>query len=152
MNLRGTINKGNSSMKRGSVEQQEDETPKGFNLQVTYRDEQTGLNVKSDPYILRVCGAGGDRTQLFERPKGSGNCFDKQNNPIGRWVKDEKGKGKHDPAAAHVAYVAPLTGDAKLHAEMVESKERITELERELKAMAAEKAKAEAAAKKVTGA
>jgi hypothetical protein len=73
-------------MKRGSVEQQVEEAPKGFNLQVTYRDEQTGLITKHDPYILRVVGDGGNRTQLFERPKGSGNCFDKQNNPIGRWV------------------------------------------------------------------
>lgn len=132
-------------MKRGGQKQIE-EAPTGFNLQVTYRDEQTGLIDRHDPYILRVCGDGGNRTQLFERPKGSGNCFDKQNNPIGRWVN-----GKHQPTAEHIKFVPPMNEDQKIRAEMTKDKVRIAELEKELKAVAAEKEKT-AAAKKVQGA
>ena len=127
----------------------EDTKPKGFDLTVTHRDPQTGQIIKEDPYVLRVVGVeGGGKMSIFERPKGSGNCYDKQNNPIGRWVGD-----KLDKDAAHVAYVAPLTGDQRVRHEMNQDKAKIAELKSELDAIRAESAKkAPAPTKKDQGA
>jgi len=128
----------------------EEAPKKGFSLKVTHRDEQTGLVTHKDPYILRIIGEkdSNEKQRLWERPAGSGNLWDKQNNPVGRWVYEEKtvkGKkvkvGSHDPDAAHIAYVAPLTGDQKLRQEMSQDKVKLAELERELASIKAEKDK-----------
>ncbi len=121
--------------------------PKGFDLTVHHRDPRTGALVDVTPYTLRVCGETGssEKTYLWERPKGSGNLFDKNNNPVGRWEFEERtvnGRkarvGFHKPDAQHLAFVQPLTADQKLKASLTEKDARILELERELKAIQAE--------------
>jgi len=130
-----------------------DEAPKGFNLQVTYRDEKTGQITHTDPYILRVMGEEGSRakSRMWERPAGSGNLFDKHNNPIGRWVtKEEKvggkmiKKGTYVPTAEHIAWEKPLTKDQMLSKQMGEQQTRIAELEKELASITAEKTQSSA--------
>lgn len=131
------------------IEDQPQEKP-GFNLLVTYRDEKTGLVVKSDPYTLRVTGESGssERQRLWERPKNSGNLFDKKGNPCGRWEYEEKtvkGKtiktGKYNPDAEHIAFVPPPTKDQLLAQQLTEKDVKIAELEREMAAIKAEKEK-----------
>ena len=136
-------------MYRGQ-EIKEEEVVEGFDLRVTHRDPKTGLVTHTDPYILRVIGDGdnGGRSRLWERPAGSGNCWDKQGNPIGRWVYEEKeinGKkirtGHYDPKAEHVHWEKPLTEDQKLAKEVLTKDAKIVELERELAAIKAESEK-----------
>lgn len=131
--------------------------PSGFNLQVTYRDDKTGQVTHTDPYTLRVSGEQGsnERVRLWERPKGSGNLFDKKGNPAGRWVYEkvsEKGKtfmkGKHDPTAEHIEFTPPLTQDQLLAKELTDSKVKIAELEREMASIKAEREKKDAPASK----
>lgn len=105
----------------------------------------------SDPYTLRVCKtADGDKTEIFERPPGSGNCFAKNGEAIGRWIvsekKDEKtGKmvkvGALDSNAAHIKTDPPMSPAAKQALETQRKDSRIAELERELAAIQAEKEK-----------
>lgn len=109
----------------------EEESPKGFNLKVTYRDED-GSIYKKDPYILRVV----DKRKLWERPVGSGNLWDRKNQPIGRWVN-----GKHDEKAEHIAFTPPETEDQKLARSVVEKDSKIKALEAELASMKAESKK-----------
>lgn len=124
-----------------------DETPQGFDLTVTHRDPKTGAITKRTPYVLRVVGGpDGNRTQLFERPKGSGNLFDGQGRPCGRWVK-----GEHHANEEHIAFVAPLTEDEKLKHFVIEKDAKIVELEKELAAIKAE-ASAKTQAKKTEAA
>lgn len=123
----------------------------GFDLLVTHRDEKTGLVTMSDPYTLRVCKtADGDKTEIFERPPGSGNCFAKNGEQIGRWIfsekKDEKtGKmvkvGALVADAAHVKTDPPMSPAAKQALETQRKDSRIAELEKELAAIQAEKEK-----------
>jgi hypothetical protein len=116
---------------------QKDERPEGFNLQVHYRDDKTGLVVETDPYILRVVGeSAGGKSSYFERPKGSGNLFNKRGEAIGRWVD-----GGFKADMPHVAFVAPLTQDQKLANSLVEKDSKIAELEREMAAIRAESAR-----------
>lgn len=128
----------------------EEETPKGFDLVVTHRDPKTGLVVRENPYILRVIGETGssEKQRLWERPKGSGNLFDKHNNPVGRWVYEDKivkGKkirvGSYDEKAEHVAFTPPPTKDQLLAQGISERDVKIAELERELNAIKAENEK-----------
>jgi len=131
----------------------QDQKPKGFDTTVTHRDPKTGRITHTTPYILRVCGEPGssEKARYWERPAGSGNLFDKHNNPIGRWVYEEKnvkGKmvkiGKYDPNAKHVEWVPPQTEDQKIASENAA-------LKAELAALKAEKEKqapAKVAAKK----
>jgi len=121
----------------------------GFDLLVTHRDEKTGIVTDRDPYILRVTGEqGGEKSKIWERPAGSGNCFNKKNEPIGRWITEERkdaksGKivrtGRLDPDAVHVVFEKPLTKDQVLSKEVTESRSKIAELEKELAAIKAEK-------------
>lgn len=127
-------------------ESQEDNKPKGFDLIVTHRDPKTGQVIKSTPYILRVCGEQGSdqKARYWERPKGSGNLFDKHNNPVGRWIYEDKivkGKkvkvGKYDEKAEHIKWVPPLTEDQKIA-------QKNAALEAEVASLRAEKEKLEA--------
>lgn len=111
----------------------------GFDLKVTHRDDKTGLVLHTDPYIMRVIGE--ERARVFERPVGSGNLFNKKNEPCGRWVKDEKGKGTWDKKAEHIAFVKPPTADEKLAQSVLEKDSRIAELEKELAAIRGEASK-----------
>ena len=106
----------------------------GFDLQVTHRDEKTGVVVRKNPYVLRVVQApDGGKSRYWERPVGSGNLFDKKGNPIGRWEKDPKsGKGRFIASAEHVEFTPPETDDQKLARSVVERDVRIAELEKEL--------------------
>lgn len=108
-----------------------------FNKTVTYRDEATGMITHTDPYVLRVGKADdGGKTRTWERPPGSGNLFDSKGNPIGRRVN-----GKHVVDAEHVAFKAPETSDTKLARETLEKDARISELEKQLAGIKAEKEK-----------
>lgn len=134
--------------------EQEEAADQGFNLVVHHRDEKTGLVTKVDSYTLRVCAAAdGGKTQLWERPKNSGNIFNKQGEPIGRWEMDAKTKkGKFVADAAHIAFVPPLTEDQKLAQELTRKDVRIAELEREMASIMLEREKAQAPQKKAQGA
>jgi hypothetical protein len=128
----------------------ENNEPKRFDLIVHHRDPKTGLVVKSDPYILRVVGETGssEKSQYWERPAGSGNLFDKENNPIGRWVYEEvtiKGKkvrkGKFEAGVEHIAFERPMTADQKLAQAVIESTRENDALKAELAALKAESEK-----------
>lgn len=132
-----------------------EQTPKGFDLRVTHRDEKTGLITHTTPYTLRVIGngSGGGTTKLWERPSGSGNLWNKKGDPIGRWVKDEKGVGRWDKEAKHIDFTPPETKDQKLAREVAAKDVKIAEMERELAAIRAEQEKsAKPATKKEQGA
>lgn len=143
----------------------EEKPQTGFNLIVTKRDDKTGLVTEKDPYILRVIGETGssEKQRLWERPAGSGNLWDKSNNPVGRWVYEEKvikGKkvkeGKFVADAPHIAFTPPQTKDQILAKSLSEKEVKIAELERELLSIKTEKDKrsgvAPAAPKKEQGA
>lgn len=128
----------------------EAEKPK-FDLTVTHRDPKSGVVTHTTPYILRRCGEAGssEKTDLWERPSGSGNLFDKEMNPVGRWIYEEKkikGKvvkvGHHDPEAEHIVFVPPMTADEKLRHEMAETQVKLAEAQKELAAIKAEREKA----------
>lgn len=113
--------------------QKTDDGPK-FDTRVTYYDNM-GRVIKQDPYVLRVvAGPAGGKVQLFERPVGSGNIFDGLGRPFGRWVD-----GKHEEKLAHVAWTPPETEDQKLAKSLVEQKNKIEQLEKELTAIRAER-------------
>lgn len=115
--------------------QYQEEEVVGFDpRKVTIRDPKTGLIVKTNPYTLRIVGLdGGGKSRLLEMPKGSGNIFNMKMEPIGRWEKGEFVEGKE-----HIEFTPPETDDQKLAREVVESKSKIAELERELAQIRAE--------------
>lgn len=117
--------------------------PTSFDLQVTHREEKTGLVTQSNPYTLRViASADGGKMRIYERPVGSGNLWNKKMEPIGRWVK-----GKWEKDAKHVAFSAPETSDQKLARELVAKDAALSAALMELEAIKAEQAKKEQAAK-----
>lgn len=115
-------------------EKQEEEKPRGFDLVVHHRDNKTGLVTKEDSYILRTIAMGttGDKSRVWERPKGSGNLWDRDNNPIGRWDKTKPEGERFLKGEAHVKWEAPETNDQKLARAMGEQQLKIAELERKL--------------------
>ena len=121
------------------------ESKKEFNLVVTHRDEKTGAIILRDPYTLRVIQASdGGKTRLWERPKNSGNLFNKAGEPVGRWMMDEKSKrGKFVAGAAHIEFKAPETEDQKLARSLIEKDHELAALKAELAAIQAERAPAE---------
>ena len=130
-----------------------------FDLVVTHRDPKSGMITHTTPYILRRVGEVGssEKTDLWERPSGSGNLFDAEMNPVGRWVYEEqkiKGKvvkvGHHEPDAEHIAFVPPLTADEKLRQEVAATQVELAETKRELAAIKAEREKASTSAKVAT--
>lgn len=141
--------------KAGAEINDELETPKQkFDLVVTKRHPRTGEIISHSPYILRVVGEVGssEKSRYWERPAGSGNLFDRDNNPIGRWEYEEKvvkGKkvreGKFVEGAPHVEWVPPMTQDQKIARENAA-------LKAELASLKAEKEKQSAAPKKDKGA
>lgn len=126
----------------------QDIKPKKFDITVTHRDPKTGLVVKKTPYILRVCGEQGSdqKARYWERPAGSGNLFDKSDNPVGRWIYEEKvvkGKkvrvGKYDEKAEHIQWVPPMTEDQKIARENAALKAELAALKAEKEKSAAPK-------------
>lgn len=123
--------------------QMEEAVDLGFDLQVTFRDDLTGLVTHHNPYTMRVVAAqDGGKMRLWERPVGSGNLWDKKGNPIGRWLTDEKTKkGKFIKGEPHISFVPPMTEDQKLARSLTEKDSRITALEKELDSLKAESKK-----------
>lgn len=119
---------------------QQETKSKEFDLVVTHRDEKTGLVTHTNPYTLRVVKLENEeKAHYFERPVGSGNLWNKAGDAIGRWIKDEKGKGKYIAEAKHINFIPPETQDAKVAREVIETRERNKVLEAELAALKAEK-------------
>lgn len=124
-----------------------------FDLTVTHRNPKTGLITHQDPYILRQFDHPElGRIKAFERPKGSGNLFDRDNNPMGRWEREETvhlGKtiygGKFVKDAPHIEWNPPETQD------QIVARENAA-LKAELAAMKAEAAKKTGSGKKDQGA
>lgn len=115
-------------------DQEEKKESEGFDLRVTHRDARTGLVTESNPYTMKVIMApDGGKTRIFERPVGSGNYFDKKNNPIGRWIE-----GKLDRSAAHIEFKAPETKDQKLARALTAKDAEIEALRKELAAIEAQ--------------
>jgi len=119
------------------------EENKGFDLLVTHRDPKTGMITHSNPYTLRVvAGADGGKMRLWERPAHSGNIWDKNGKPVGRYEKsmvDGKMVSKFIPGAKHKEWVPPLTQDQVLAKSLMSKDSRIAELEKELASIKAEK-------------
>jgi len=139
---------------RHDYEESAEERP-GFSLIVHHRDPKSGLVTRETPYTLRVLAApGGGKTQVWERPAGSGNLFDKNNKPVGRWDAARKEGERYLKDEAHVTWIPPETQDQKLARTVVESEQKIKALEQELAAIKAEelKKKAPAPQKKDQGA
>lgn len=107
-------------------------------LRVTYHDSRTGLVKKKEPYIMRVVGEGGNRTQYFERPAGSGNLFNFNAEPIGRWDASKPEGERFLEGAKHIEFVMPETADEKLAHSIITKDVKIKELEAELRAIKAE--------------
>lgn len=112
----------------------EEAVKKTFDLQVTYRDDVTGLVTYSNPYTMRAIKAqDGGTMRIFERPVGSGNIWNKKGEPAGRWEVDAASKkGMYVPGAEHVAFVAPETKDQKLARSLTEKDVQIAALQKEL--------------------
>lgn len=121
------------------------ESKKGFDLVVTHRDEKTGEVTWVNPYTLRVIqAADGGKTRLWERPKNSGNLFDKAGRAVGRWMPDEKTKrNRFHPGVPHIDFKAPETEDQKLARSLVDKDVELAALRAELASIKAEAAPAE---------
>jgi hypothetical protein len=132
----------------------DDVVEKKFDLTVHRRDQDSGEIVEVNPYSAHMMKTDGGTVTVFERPKGSGNCWDKFGNAAGRWDKDAPEGKRYDSKAEHVAFIVPLTHDQKLRAEMLAKEEKNKQLEREIAALRAERGvtKAPAQAKVETGA
>lgn len=118
-----------------------------FDLKVHTRDEKSGAIIDSNPYTMTVISNEQGRTRIFERPPGSGNLFDKNNNPIGRWDYSKDAKGKKTKSwnqdAKHLAFEKPLTNDQKLARQVIEKDAEIAELRAALAAKEVAAIKAE---------
>lgn len=122
-------------------ERAQEEAPVGFNFQVHYRNEKTGLVDRVDAYNKHVFGGEAGRIEVMERPKGSGNCWDAQNRPAGRVVLEGEGRSArltHKPDDAHIEWIAPQTADQKLAHETAAQRAENVALKKELAALKAE--------------
>lgn len=119
-----------------------DKKESGFDLIVTKRDEHTGLVTGKNPYILRyIAGADGGKVRLWERPAGSGNIWNKKNEPAGRYTREMKaGKwvSTYEPEASHIEWSAPETQDEKLAHKLTAQEAQIAALQKELASVKAE--------------
>lgn len=121
---------------------EEVQAQQGFDIRVTHRDPKTGLITKKSPYIMRaVRKDGGGSAHYFERPAGSGNLFDGQGTPCGRWDASKKEGERYQPDAKHIAWTRPQTEDEKLAQALIAAETKAAVLEAELAAVKAEAAK-----------
>lgn len=127
---------------RGQSPKEEELTPEDRGLMVSFRNAKTGLVESKNPYILRVIGEGSNKTQLWERPAGSGNLWVHSygGEPAGRWdVKQPEGK-RWLADAKHIEWAAPLTEDQKLVKKMTDTEAENQALKAEIAAIKAEQA------------
>jgi len=96
---------------------------KTFDLVVHRRDAKTGRVTSTNPYRLHVI----DAVEYFERPKGSGNLWFRNNEAAGRLVN-----GKLAKDAEHVEWVKPLTEDEKLARDLASKDMELSSLKAEL--------------------
>lgn len=113
--------------------------PNKFDLVVQRWDNQGNLAGPPNHYRTHIQGD----AKYYERPVGSGNLWHENNQPAGR-VTYVDGKKSFDTDAAHIDYVAPLSGHAKLHFEAEAARNRVAELEAELASIRKERAAVEA--------
>lgn len=113
----------------------EPEVAQGFDLVVHKRNARTGLVEQENAYILRIVG----HAKYLERPVGSGNVYDFQGKPIGRWDASKPEGERFLKGEKHVEWSAPETKDQKLARAIGEKDIKIQELERELAAIQAER-------------
>lgn len=110
---------------------------------VTYRNAKTGLVERQDPYIMRTVGSSDpknrDRANYMEYPAGSGNLYDRNWEPCGRWDANKPEGQRYLKDATHIAWNPPETQDHKLAKEVAQKDVRIAELEKELASIQAEK-------------
>jgi hypothetical protein len=128
-------------MYRGRETAKEEPSSQELGLRVTYRNMKTGMVEKSDPYVLRIVGEGGNRTQLWERPAGSGNLWSHAHGgkAVGRWDLSKAEGERFIKDAAHIAWAPPETEDQILARSIATKDNKINELEREIAAIKAEK-------------
>lgn len=122
---------------------EEELVEQGFDIKVTHRDPQTGIVLSQNPYNLIVHGEA--RKRLWERPKNSGNVFDRKGKPCGRFVRDEKGVGKWNPLDPHVEVKPELSNEERAAHALSAKDAEIAALKKEL--AAAEQKPAQAKAK-----
>lgn len=116
--------------------------PNKFDLIVHRWDTQGRPVGKPNHYRKFILG---DK-EVYERPLNSGNLWYENNEPAGRVELEFNDRGhiikkEFKWGAEHIEYVAPLTGDAKVAAELASQKARADQLEAELKAIKAEQSK-----------
>lgn len=110
---------------------EEDLKNQGFDITVTHRDPQSGLITRQDPYTLIVCGDAHQR--LWERPKNSGNVYDRQGRPCGRYIRDPKtGKGEYKSFEDHVVVAPVLSNEDQARNAIHQKDTKIAELELKL--------------------
>lgn len=109
------------------------ELPK-FDITVTHRDPRSGRITHKTPYILHIV----DGQRFWEKPAGSGNCFNGHGAPIGRWIREEKivkGKktvqGEFVEGAAHIEWTPPVTQDQQVAKENAALKAELAALKAE---------------------
>lgn len=115
--------------------------PNKFDLVVHRWDTQGRLTGKPNHYRKYIVGG----AEYYERPVNSGNLWHPNNQPAGRVLCQFDDNGKiikkdFDFAAEHIHYVPPLTGDAKIAAELASSKAEIEALRKELSSLGKERA------------
>lgn len=105
-----------------------------FDIVVHKRDAKTGRVTSVNPYTLRIHNA----VEYFERPKGSGNLWFKNNEPAGRYEAGRFLVGAS--AAEHKEWVAPLSeldkiaqATASMQAENAKLQAELNEIKREAK-------------------
>ena len=101
-----------------------------FDLVVHRRDEKTGRVTEVAPYRLYAR----DGIEYYERPKGSGNLFFKNNELAGRMIENRVKKD-----AEHVEWIAPMNADQSLAHENAVQAQELAKIKAELDSMKREK-------------
>ena len=113
--------------------------PNKFDL-ITHKWNSQGHLVVKNPYRAFIISG----VTYYERPVNSGNLWHENNQPAGRIECEFNSKGhivkkEFKFGAEHKDWKAPLTGDAKLHFELEQERDRNIQLQAELEAIKKEK-------------
>lgn len=101
-----------------------------FDNRVKIFNEKTGKLIAYQPYTMHMAG----KQVLLERPPGSGNMFNLQDEPIGRWKFSGTGGGTWEKFSDSHIDVKPMVLDEK-----EALRERLETTEAELAALKAER-------------